>query len=50
MPINEISDKQLRQAYVIACKQYNQAYKDKKDIEQEMYKRFEIELEENRGN
>lgn len=50
MQINEMSDKQLRQAYVIACKQYNQAYKDKKDIEQEMYKRFEIELEENRGN
>ncbi len=46
--IKDMSDKQLRQAYVLACKQYNQAYKDKKDIENEMYKRFEIELEENR--
>lgn len=46
--IEDMSDKQLRQAYVLACKQYNQAYKDKKDIENEMYKRFEIELEENR--
>lgn len=50
MEISKMSDRQLRQAYVITCKQYNQAYKDKKDIEQEMYKRFEIELEENRGN
>lgn len=48
MTIQEMNDKQLRQAYVIACKQYNQSYKDKKDIENEMYKRFEIELEENR--
>lgn len=46
--IKDMSDKQLRQAYVLVCKQYNQAYKDKKDIENEMYKRFEIELEENR--
>lgn len=46
--IKDMTDKQLRQAYVIAWKQYNQAFKDKKDIETEMYKRFEIELEENR--
>lgn len=49
MDIKDMSDKQLRQAYVITCKQYNQAYKDKKDIENEMYKRFEAELEENRN-
>ena len=44
-----MTDKQLRQAYVITCKQYNQAYKDKKDIEAEMVKRFELELQENRN-
>lgn len=48
MNIEEMTDKQLRQAYVITCKQYNQAYKDKKDIEAEMVKRFELELQENR--
>lgn len=40
-----MSDKQLIIAYVIADKQYTQAYKDKKEIKEEMKKRFEIELE-----
>lgn len=49
MNIQEMDDTQLRRAYVIACKQYNQSLKDKKDIENEMYKRFELELEKNRN-
>lgn len=51
MKINEMDDAQLRRAYVITCKQFNQAYKDKKDIETEMYERFNREIEEiERGN
>lgn len=48
MKINEIDDKQLRQAYVVAYKSYNDAYRTKKEIEEEMFKRFDIELENNR--
>ena len=46
--VTELTDKELRQAYVFACKRYNEAYKQKKEIEEEMYKRYEKELEENR--
>lgn len=46
--IPELTDTELRQAYVVAVKSYTQAYKDKKAIEEEMYKRFEIELERNK--
>lgn len=45
MQVSEMSDRQLIIAYVIADKQYTQAYKDKKEIKEEMKKRFEIELE-----
>lgn len=48
MTINEMTDIQLMQAYVIACKQYDQAYKDKKDIFDEMKKRCEAEIDKNR--
>lgn len=46
--VDKLSDTDLRRAYVVACKTYNSAYKSKKEIEEEMYRRFEAELEENR--
>ena len=46
--VDKLTDTELRRAYVVACKQYNNAYKSKKEIEEEMYRRFEKELEENR--
>lgn len=46
--VDKLSDSELRRAYVVACKSYNTAYKSKKEIEEEMYRRFEAELEENR--
>ena len=45
---SELDEKELRQAYVFACRRYNEAYKQKKELEEEMYKRYEKELEENR--
>lgn len=45
----ELDDKELRQAYVSACRRYNESYKEKKSIEEEMYRRYEKELEEHRG-
>lgn len=46
--VDTLTEEQLRRAYVVACKQYNNAYKSKKEIEEEMFRRFEKELEENR--
>ena len=46
--VSELDDKELRQAYVSATKRYNETYKQKKELEDEMYKRYEKELEENR--
>lgn len=46
--VEELDDTELRRAYVVACKQYNNAYKNKKEIEEEMCKRFELELDSNR--
>ena len=46
--IHELSDKELRQAYVFATRRYNEVYKEKKSIEEEFYRRYEKELEENR--
>ena len=47
--VSELDDKELRQAYVSATRRYNEAYKQKKELEEEMYKRYERELEENRS-
>ena len=44
----ELTDKELRQAYVFAMKRYNETYKEKKDLEEEMFRRYEKELDENR--
>ena len=46
--VDKLSDTELRRAYVVACRNYNNSYKAKKDIEDEMCRRFEKELEENR--
>ena len=46
--IDKLDDTELRRHYVVACRQYDNAYKTKKDIEKEMYRRFEKELDENR--
>lgn len=46
--VDKLSEEELRRAYVVACKSYNTAYKSKKEIEEEMYRRFEAELEERR--
>jgi hypothetical protein len=46
--VAELNDKELRQAYVFATRRYNEAYKEKKSIEEEFYRRYERELEENR--
>jgi hypothetical protein len=46
--VDKLSDTELRRHYVVACKQYNNAYKTKKEIEEEMLRRFEKELDENR--
>lgn len=43
--IQELSDKELRQAYVVADECYRKAYKEKKEIEEEMVKRFKSELQ-----
>lgn len=46
--VDKLDDTELRRAYVVACNSYNSAYKAKKEIEEEMKRRFERELEENR--
>lgn len=46
--VDKLDDTELRRSYVVACRAYNNAYKTKKDIEEEMCRRFEKELEENR--
>jgi hypothetical protein len=46
--VDKLSDSELRRAYVVATKNYNQAYKAKKELEEEMFRRFEKELEDNR--
>lgn len=46
--VDRLSEEELRRHYVVACKQYNMAYKTKKDIEEEMFRRFEAELDKNR--
>jgi hypothetical protein len=46
--IDKLNDTELRRAYVVACRNYSNSYKAKKDIEDEMYRRFEKELDENR--
>lgn len=46
--VDKLSETELRRAYVVACRAYNNAYKSKKEIEEEMVKRFERELDENR--
>lgn len=46
--VDKLSEVELRRAYVVAVRAYNNAYKAKKEIEEEMARRFEAELEENR--
>ena len=46
--VDKLSELELRRAYVVACRSYDNAYKAKKEIETEMRRRFEKELEENR--
>ena len=46
--VDKLSDTDLRRAYVCAVKQYNNSYKAKKEIEDEFFRRFEKELDENR--
>lgn len=46
--VDKLTDAELRYHYVLAVKQYNNAYKAKKEIEEEMFRRFEKDLEENR--
>lgn len=45
--VDKLSDKELQIAYVVACNSYNSAYKSKKEIEEEFYRRFNMELEKN---
>ena len=47
--VDKLSEEELRRHYVVACRQYNSAYRTKKEIEEEFFRRFEKELEENRG-
>lgn len=46
--VDKLSDAELRRNYVVAVKNYNNAYKAKKEIEEEFFRRFEKELEDNR--
>lgn len=48
MRVDELTEEELRRHYVVACKQYNNAYRTKKEIEEEMFRRFEAELEKGR--
>ena len=45
----ELDDKEILIAYASVCKRSNQLYKEKKEIEEEMARRYERELEEHRG-
>ena len=46
--VDKLSDTELRRAFVVACRSLDNAYKSKKEIEEEMRRRFEAELEERR--
>ena len=46
--VDTLSEKELRIAYVVACRAYNTAYRNKKEIEEEMFRRFEKDLDDNR--
>ena len=46
--VDKLTDTELRRHYVVAVKAYNNALKNKKEIEEEMFRRFEKELDENR--
>lgn len=46
--VSELTDKELRQAYVYATDRYNESRKEKKSIEEEFYRRYKRDLEENR--
>lgn len=46
--VNTLSEEDLRNHYVLAVKQYNNAQKIKKEIEAEFFRRFEKEIEERR--
>lgn len=46
--VDKLSDTELRRHYVVAVRAYNNAYKAKKELEEEMVRRFEKELDENR--
>lgn len=46
--VAELNDTELRQAYVYATRRYNDAYREKKQLEDEMFRRYERELEANR--
>ena len=45
MIVQELSDEQLHIHYVTTLKQYNVIYKQKKDLEEEMLRRFNEGLE-----
>ena len=47
--VDKLTDEELRNHYVVAVKQYNNAYKAKKEIEEEMFRRFEKEIESNKN-
>ena len=47
--VDKLTDTELRRHYVVACRAYNNAYKAKKEIEEEMCRRFEKELGDNRS-
>jgi hypothetical protein len=46
--VDTLSDTELRRALAVACRSLRNAQKAKKEIEDEMERRFEKELEENR--
>ena len=46
--VDKLTEAELRRHYVLVVKQYDNAYKVKKDIEKEMFRRFEAELEKGR--
>ena len=48
MRVDELTEEELRRHYVVVVKQYNNAYKIKKEIEEEFFRRFEKDLEDNR--
>lgn len=43
--ISDLTDKELQNEYVFITRRYNEAYKLKKQIEEEMFRRYEQELE-----